>query len=53
MICGSTRFWADFDRQGRLVVAIGHTLQIFKSPRPGMSEKPTRIIDLEEATAPA
>ncbi|MEM1199467.1 MAG: hypothetical protein AAGI06_09180 [Pseudomonadota bacterium] len=45
--------WADFDRQGRLVVAIGHTLQIYKSPREGMSEKPTRIIDLEEATAPA
>ena len=42
--------WADFDRQGRLVLGIGHTLQIFNSPREGMKEKPNRILDLEEAT---
>ncbi len=42
--------WADFDRLGRLVLGIGHTLQIFNSPREGMAEKPSRIIDLEDAT---
>ncbi len=45
--------WADFDRQGRLVLGIGHTLQIFNAPREGMAEKPSRIIDLEEATKEA
>ncbi len=43
--------WADFDRLGRLVLGIGHTLHIYNSPREGMSEKPSRIIDLEHATA--
>ena len=43
--------WADFDRLGRLWVARGPAIEIFTKPRPGMSVRPNRTLDLEAEIA--